>query len=110
MNIEVILLIHHNQRFLFRSGSIEHPSDKFYNTTVEVLPDKLNKESIMWQKYNTTTDGFLIIGNFNAMGLAEGVLDNRIGKLRKMRLNVHTKSEFWVILSEVGAQFFLLLL
>lgn len=99
----------HNQRFLFRSGSIEHPSDKFYNTTVEVLPDKLNKDSLVLQQYNTTTDGFLIIGNFNAMGYAEGVVDSRIGKLREIRLNVHTKSEYWIILSEVSSHFLFLI-
>jgi len=25
-------------RFFFRSGNIEHPEDKLFNTTVEVLP------------------------------------------------------------------------
>lgn len=91
----------HTFRYLFRSGNHEHPSDKFYNTTVEVLPDQLNEESIVWQQYNTTTDGYLIIGSFNAFGIAEGSVDNRIGKLRELRLHVHTESENWVILSEV---------
>lgn len=101
------LVIKNPFRYLFRSGSIEHPSDKLYNTTVEVLPDQLNEESLVWQQYNTTTDGFLIIGNFNAMGFTEGVVDNRIGKLREMRLHVHTESENWVILSEVsGLEYF----
>lgn len=92
-------------RYLFRSGNHEHPSDKFYNTTVEVLPDQLNEESIVWQQYNTTTDGYLIIGNFNAFGMAEGSVDSRIGKLRELRLHVHTESENWVILSEVRRNF-----
>jgi hypothetical protein len=88
---------------LFRSGNHEHPSDKLYNTTIEVLPDQLNEESIVWQQYNTTTDGYLIVGSFNAFGLAEGSVDNRIGKLRELRLHVHTESENWVILSEVSS-------
>jgi alpha-1,3-mannosylglycoprotein beta-1,4-N-acetylglucosaminyltransferase A/B len=95
------LSFYHIHRYLFRSGNHEHPSDKFYNTTVEVLPDQLNEESIVWQQYNTTTDGYLIIGSFNAFGMAEGSVDNRIGKLRELRLHVHTESENWVILSEV---------
>ncbi|KAG5675208.1 hypothetical protein PVAND_005132 [Polypedilum vanderplanki] len=92
------------KKYLFRSGNHEHPSDKFYNTTVEVLPDQLNEESIVWQQYNTTTDGYLIIGSFNAFGIAEGSVDNRIGKLRELRLHVHTESENWVILSEIFLQ------
>jgi hypothetical protein len=86
---------------LFRSGNHEHPSDRFYNTTVEILPDQLNEESMVWQQYNTTTDGFLIIGSFNMFGVAEGVVDSRVGKLRELRLHVHSESENWVILSEV---------
>jgi alpha-1,3-mannosylglycoprotein beta-1,4-N-acetylglucosaminyltransferase A/B len=98
------LIINHNRfhRYLFRSGNHEHPSDKFYNTTVEVLPDVLSEESIVWQQYNTTTDGYLIVGSFNGFGLAEGTVDNRIGKLRELRLHVHSESENWVILSEVS--------
>lgn len=88
-------------RYLFRSGNHEHPSDKFYNTTVEVLPDQLNEESLVWQQYNTTTDGYLIVGSFNGFGVAEGSVDNRIGKLRELRLHVHSESENWVILCEV---------
>lgn len=99
------LVIKYQFRYLFRSGSLEHPSDKLYNTTVEILPDQLNEESLVWQQYNTTTDGFLIIGSFNAMGLAEGVVDSRVGKLRELRLHVHSDSENWVILSEVRLEY-----
>lgn len=90
------------RRYLFRSGNHEHPSDKFYNTTVEVLPDVLSEESIVWQQFNTTTDGYLIVGSFNGFGIAEGSIDNRLGKLRELRLHVHSESENWVILSEVS--------
>lgn len=92
------------RKYLFRSGNHEHPSDKFYNTTVEVLPDQLNEESVVWQQYNTTTDGYLIVGSFNGFGVAEGAIDNRIGKLRELRLHVHSESENWVILSEIFLQ------
>lgn len=91
-----------SHRFLFRSGNSEHPSDRFYNTTVEVLPELLSEDSVVWQQYNTTNDGYLIVGGFNAFGVAEGIVDNRIGKLREMRLHVHSDSENWVILSEVS--------
>lgn len=43
---------------------------------------------------------------FNTMGFVEVVVDSRIGKLREIRLHVHTtESENWAILSEVGAIF-----
>lgn len=44
-------------RYLFRSGNAEHPSDKFYNTTVEVLPT-----NPILNAHNVTNDGYVIIG------------------------------------------------
>lgn len=35
-------------RFFFRSGNIEHPEDKLFNTTVEVLPFDVSLLSIFW--------------------------------------------------------------
>lgn len=52
--------------------------------------------------YNSTTDGFLIVGCFNEFGIAEGVIDSKIGKIREIRLHVHSDSENWAILSEVS--------
>lgn len=49
-------------RYLFRSGNAEHPSDKFYNTTVEVLPQ--SSSSVNRNHNNVTEDGYIIIGNF----------------------------------------------
>ncbi|XP_055379355.1 alpha-1,3-mannosyl-glycoprotein 4-beta-N-acetylglucosaminyltransferase B isoform X2 [Condylostylus longicornis] len=87
--------------YLFRSGNVEHPSDRFYNTTVEILPDSLNENSLIWSTYNSTTDGFLIIGSFNAFGLAEGNIDPKIGPIKEIRLHVHSDSENWALLSEI---------
>lgn len=88
-------------RYFFRSGNTEHPSDRFYNTTVEVLPEALAENSTVWSTFNTTTDGFLIVGGFNADGIAEGVLDAKIERIKEIRLHVHSDSENWAILSEV---------
>lgn len=47
-------------RYLFRSGNPEHPSDRFYNTTVEVfseLSTSLNRNS-----NDITEDGYIVIG------------------------------------------------
>lgn len=97
--------------YLFRSGNSEHPSDRFYNTTVEVLRAETLKVNFssspslaaiaLQQLYNTTADGYLIVGNFDAFGLAEGALDPRIGAIKELRLNVHSDSENWALLSEI---------
>lgn len=93
-------------RYLFRSGNSEHPSDRFYNTTVEILPFSLPENSYIWSAYNLTTDGFLIVGSFNEFGIAEGTIEAKIGKIREIRLHVHTDSENWAILSEVSGNVF----
>lgn len=36
------------------------------------------------------------------MGIAEGNIDPKIGKLKEIRINVHSDSENWAILSEVS--------
>ena len=82
-------------RFLFRSGNAEHPSDKFLNTTVEALP--VPQTSTV----NTTSDGFVVVGQFDSSGLAQGVIDH-LGKIKVMRLHVHSDSDNWAILSEVS--------
>lgn len=46
-------------RYTFRSGNAEHPSDRLYNTTVEVLPVTT---TTTYDTYNTTADGFVIVG------------------------------------------------
>nr|XP_014100548.1 alpha-1,3-mannosyl-glycoprotein 4-beta-N-acetylglucosaminyltransferase A isoform X1 [Bactrocera oleae] len=90
------------RRYLFRSGNSEHPSDRFYNTTVEVLPaDTLSENSSVWSVYNSTTDEFLIVGAFDGFGVAEGAIDARIGAIKEIRLHVHGDSENWALLSEI---------
>ncbi|XP_059618456.1 alpha-1,3-mannosyl-glycoprotein 4-beta-N-acetylglucosaminyltransferase A isoform X3 [Phlebotomus argentipes] len=88
------------RKYLFRSGNTEHPSDKFYNTTIEILPAGLDEASPIWSTYNTTTDGFLIVGSFSSFGIAEGILEPKIGRVKEIRLHVHSDSENWAILSE----------
>ncbi|XP_035793734.1 alpha-1,3-mannosyl-glycoprotein 4-beta-N-acetylglucosaminyltransferase B-like isoform X2 [Anopheles albimanus] len=91
------------RRYLFRSGNIEQPSDRFYNTTVEVLPiDGLTGAPIV--SYNVTKDGFLVVGSFNNNGIAEGTIDSKIGKLKEIRLHVYSDSQNWVILREIYLQ------
>lgn len=92
------------KRYLFRSGNYEQPSDRFYNTTVEVLPVNLSEDSPVWSTFNTTNDGYLVIGAFNDFGIAEGVIDSKIGELKELRLHVYSDSQNWVILREILLQ------
>ncbi|KAK7916230.1 hypothetical protein WMY93_011991 [Mugilogobius chulae] len=97
------------ERFFFRSGNIEHPGDKLFNTTVEVLPfDNLQaeKEALTdskdkTPKYQRTEDGFYRIAWFHS-GVCEGEVEPSFGPLEAIRLTVITDSPVWVILSEVG--------
>ncbi|XP_034739289.1 alpha-1,3-mannosyl-glycoprotein 4-beta-N-acetylglucosaminyltransferase B, partial [Etheostoma cragini] len=96
------------ERYFFRSGNIEHPGDKLFNTSVEVLPfDNIQaeKEALTdgrekTPKYHRTEDGFIRVGTFKN-GIAEGEVDASFGPLEAMRLSVLTDSPVWVILSEV---------
>ncbi|GAA6105501.1 alpha-1,3-mannosyl-glycoprotein 4-beta-N-acetylglucosaminyltransferase B isoform X1 [Tachysurus ichikawai] len=96
------------ERYFFRSGNIEHPGDKLFNTTVEVLPfdniqsekEALKEEKERTPKYQRTEDGFIRIGQFQN-GIAEGEVEASFGPLEAMRLSVLTDSPVWVILSEI---------
>ncbi|XP_034545267.1 alpha-1,3-mannosyl-glycoprotein 4-beta-N-acetylglucosaminyltransferase B [Notolabrus celidotus] len=96
------------ERYFFRSGNIEHPGDKLFNTSVEVLPfdniqaekEALTEGREKTPKYHRTEDGFIRIGNFQN-GIAEGEVDPTFGPLEAMRLSVITDSPVWVILSEI---------
>ncbi|KAJ8736758.1 hypothetical protein PYW07_000029 [Mythimna separata] len=72
--------------YTFRSGNVEHIKDKFYDTTVEVLPARNN-------------DSFTPVGTFDEFGLAEG--DLAMGSISAIRLRVNKNSNYWVILSEI---------
>ncbi|PSN35353.1 Alpha-1,3-mannosyl-glycoprotein 4-beta-N-acetylglucosaminyltransferase B [Blattella germanica] len=87
------------KHYLFRSGNAEHPSDRFYNTSVEVLPD--SSHAVLSRiDFNSTMDGYIIIGKFDPMGVAEGTVDPHLGPIKVMRLSVHSESDNWAILSE----------
>ncbi|XP_077923772.1 alpha-1,3-mannosyl-glycoprotein 4-beta-N-acetylglucosaminyltransferase B isoform X2 [Halichoerus grypus] len=93
------------ERFFFRSGNIEHPEDKLFNTSVEVLPFDSDKEALQegrsaTLRYPRSPDGYLQIGSFYK-GVAEGEVDPAFGPLEALRLSIQTDSPVWVILSEI---------
>ncbi|XP_036703892.1 alpha-1,3-mannosyl-glycoprotein 4-beta-N-acetylglucosaminyltransferase B isoform X4 [Balaenoptera musculus] len=96
------------ERFFFRSGNIEHPEDKLFNTSVEVLPfdnPQSDKEALQEGRsatlqYPRSSDGYLQIGSFYK-GVAQGEVDPAFGPLEALRLSIQTDSPVWVILSEI---------
>ncbi|XP_013179073.1 PREDICTED: alpha-1,3-mannosyl-glycoprotein 4-beta-N-acetylglucosaminyltransferase A-like isoform X2 [Papilio xuthus] len=73
--------------FTFRSSNVDHATDKFYDTVVEVLP--------------AGTNNFTIVGSFDEFGLADGELKKDAGPFSAIRLRVQSDSFYWVILSEI---------
>ncbi|XP_071496280.1 alpha-1,3-mannosyl-glycoprotein 4-beta-N-acetylglucosaminyltransferase B-like [Diadema antillarum] len=97
------------EQYRFISGNTENPGDKFFNTTVEVLPSyhKEKKEGILEKgedggdpSLSRTEDGFIQVGKFED-GRAMGNIDEKIGAIQEMRLRVLSESKNWVILSEI---------
>ncbi|KAF4801448.1 Calmegin [Turdus rufiventris] len=98
------------EKYLFRSGNMEHPGDKLFNTTVEVLPadETLRKELVAnGSKFNypATKDGYLKIGAFEN-GIAEGSINQSIGRIQAFRLSIRSDSPVWAILSEITKMHF----
>ncbi|XP_063837497.1 alpha-1,3-mannosyl-glycoprotein 4-beta-N-acetylglucosaminyltransferase A-like [Ostrinia nubilalis] len=75
------------EKYTFRSGNVEHVSDKFYDTTIEVLP--ANKGN------------YTVVGKFDEFGMAEGEISKDFGPLAAIKLSVNKSSQYWVILSEI---------
>ncbi|KAM6270135.1 alpha-1,3-mannosyl-glycoprotein 4-beta-N-acetylglucosaminyltransferase-like protein MGAT4D [Porphyrio hochstetteri] len=93
------------EKYYFKSGNMEHPGDKLFNTTVEVLPaDEGLREDLVDHgsklNYPAAKDGYVKIGAFDN-GIAEGSIDQSIGKIEAFRLSVNSDSPVWAILSEV---------
>ncbi|KAM6924025.1 alpha-1,3-mannosyl-glycoprotein 4-beta-N-acetylglucosaminyltransferase A-like [Xenentodon cancila] len=92
----------HISGYRFRSGNIKTSGDKFYNTTVEVLPSNgsaKDKLGIGSSNYKESDTGFIIIGAFEN-GLAEGEIDAALQPVSALRLVFQADSDVWALLSE----------
>ena len=91
------------ERF-FRGGNIEHPEDKLFNTSAEVLPfdnpqsdkEALQEGHAVTLQYPRSPDGYLQIGSFH-----KGEVDPAFGPREALRLSIQTDSPVWVILGEI---------
>ena len=88
------------ESFRFVSGNAEHPSDRFFNTTCEILPEDPKKTASI-SKQPPLKDGFVVVGSFDHFGIAEGTVSAEVGPVKKFRLSIHASSENWAILSEL---------
>ena len=66
--------------FKLVSGNAEHPSDRFFNTTCEILPEDAKKAEAS-AKLSALKDGFFPVGGFDNFGIAEGSLGNEVSIL-----------------------------
>jgi len=80
------------------TGNLEHPSDRFLNTTCQI---KLQDVGIATKFNAKDANGWIYAGEFNNFGVAEGQLGAKYGPIAAFRLNVGTSSENWAILSEI---------
>ncbi|XP_059055295.1 alpha-1,3-mannosyl-glycoprotein 4-beta-N-acetylglucosaminyltransferase A-like [Achroia grisella] len=74
------------ESYTFRSGNVEHISDKIYDCSVEVLP---------------VAGNFTQVGEFDEFGLCDGEIKKDIGYITALRLRMTKDSLYWVILSEI---------
>ncbi|XP_078250853.1 alpha-1,3-mannosyl-glycoprotein 4-beta-N-acetylglucosaminyltransferase-like protein MGAT4D isoform X1 [Pogona vitticeps] len=93
------------ERYLFRSGNPEHPGDKVSNATVDVLPvDEIDLQSTggnaQYLKDVKTRDGYFQIGAFED-GIADGIVSPSLGRIKALRISIHSSSPMWVLLSEI---------
>lgn len=97
-------------RYLFRSGNPEHPGDKLYNTSVQVLSSSRDSRltaaldnSQHPTEFPLTEDRFYVINHFSHdSGIAEGTPPSWLGPVDVLRLYVQYPSTSWAILNEVA--------
>ncbi|XP_041847167.1 alpha-1,3-mannosyl-glycoprotein 4-beta-N-acetylglucosaminyltransferase A-like isoform X2 [Melanotaenia boesemani] len=91
--------------YMFHSGNIETSRDRFYNTTVEVLPSRVSgkDDPAVGSSSKHSDQGFVVIGVFEN-GVAEGKVEDALQPISALRLVVHSDSDVWALLSEVHIQ------
>jgi len=88
------------ESFKLVSGNAEHPSDRFQNTTCELLLEDKTKAGSL-SKLPKLKDDFYTVGGFDNFGIAEGTIGEEVGKVKKFRMSINSSSENWAILSEI---------
>ncbi|CAL8116080.1 unnamed protein product [Orchesella dallaii] len=89
--------------YRFVSGNAEHPSDKLYNATLEVLPANLQTSTSSHNSPNIVAkeNGYIIIDEFDDLGILDAKVPPHLNPLSAVRITLKNPSENWVILSEI---------
>ncbi|BFZ14772.1 hypothetical protein BsWGS_17811 [Bradybaena similaris] len=112
------------------TGNTEHPKDILRNSTLEILPFEMPKESSTIfkkkvQPKNTpqqrlayeerlsgnpdlkkmsTNDTFFSVGEFDKTGIASFDIPEEAGKIWVLRIQIHAASETWVLIQNITLQ------
>ncbi|RMZ93231.1 alpha-1-3-mannosyl-glyco 4-beta-N-acetylglucosaminyltransferase B, partial [Brachionus plicatilis] len=91
------------RRYYIKSGNPEHPEDKLYNATFHIKTQRPIQTEKIPKNYILTSDNFYIIDTFsNQLGTIKGKIDpNVTGLISEVRIHIPTKSDTWVIISEI---------
>lgn len=65
------------------------------------LTGSVKRKKLKGQDFGILHTHAFLTGEFDDMGIAEGDVDEGIGAVKSLRLNVHVESDNWAILSEV---------
>ncbi|XP_036620898.1 alpha-1,3-mannosyl-glycoprotein 4-beta-N-acetylglucosaminyltransferase-like protein MGAT4D [Trichosurus vulpecula] len=95
------------KEYVFTSGNVQHPGDILSNTIVEILPE--NETDFLSNllrngskfDYEATSHGFFKIGTFEN-GVAQGIINPAVGKIKAFRLTVLSDSPVWAMVGEVN--------
>lgn len=106
------------ERFRFKTGNLEHPGDIMTNATVEVMTAEARDKAVKLQpktgsdsspeakklfiRNEYPVSSYTTIGQFDPNGLAQGLVEKKIGKIVELRIRViaHGRAN-WVIFSEI---------
>ena len=86
-----------------RSGSPEHPDDRFCNSTLSIQTITPIVKSLMPASYVVHKDNYYTIDRvFDQSGTFSGYIDpNVTGKISRIRIEIGSASESWLVISDV---------
>ncbi|KAI9556971.1 hypothetical protein GHT06_016765 [Daphnia sinensis] len=102
-NGDTILFTFHQpvllKKFKIGTGHFEYPTNKLTEATVEIL---LTSSEMEMKNFVVTPDDYLVVGQFNQSGLAEGIIDwHSLGSVQRLRVKLHRDHQEWIIFSEL---------
>jgi len=94
------------QKYLFRSGNVEHPGDIIVNATVEVLKVKTKLVHTNYKADDAyPNEDYVTVGSFDHNGIAEGVVSDDIGQVSEIRIRfIADMKDNWIIISEFSVE------